>query len=132
MIPQGARLLPDMEQELRPMASYTYALDLERNRFIGMTDGTAALKQAVFKILSTEKEYYSIYSDEYGIHARSLIGQDPILVRAELEYRIKEALLMDDRILDVQHYDLSYDEDHSTLSFTVVSTLGDIDIQEVM
>ena len=42
----------------------------------GYIEGLGALKQAIYKVLSTERYEYPIYSFNYGIDIESLIGKD--------------------------------------------------------
>lgn len=51
-------------QEQKP--SLTWEMDLNSNRIKGKIDGIEAIKQAVEKILLTERYAYRIYSWNYG------------------------------------------------------------------
>ena len=46
--------------------SRTYAVDWQTGRVSGFVDGTDALKQAIYKILQTERFAHLIYSWNYG------------------------------------------------------------------
>jgi hypothetical protein len=70
----------------------------------GFTDELKALQQAIYKVLNTEKYEYPIYSFAYGIELESLIGKDPIYVQIELQRRIQECLLQDERITGVDNF----------------------------
>lgn len=52
-------------QEGEKIPSYTYKLDDTRVR--GYVDGSEAVKQAVYKILMTERYKYIIYGFNYGV-----------------------------------------------------------------
>jgi len=123
MIPVGGQISrqnpPTIEQPSR-----TWKLDFDRGRVTGMMDGLDAVRQAVFKILKTERFRYLIYSSDYGAEFNGLIGQDPALVRSELRRRIREALTQDDRIEDVTDVQIDIAGDSATVRFTVVSTFG--------
>ena len=79
--------------------SKTYRLDFENGRCVGLVDGIEAIKQSIFKMLSTDRFKYLIYSDNYGFE--NLVGKERLLVQAELPRRIKEAVLQDERVTDV-------------------------------
>lgn len=79
--------------------SKTYRLDFENGQCSGMVDGVEAIKQSIFKMLSTDRFKYLIYSDNYGFE--NLIGKERLFVQAELPRRIKEAVLQDERVTDV-------------------------------
>lgn len=89
-------LLPDLTEEELP--TQTYAMVLDQTRIRGKCEGTTALKQAIYKIVNTERYDYPVYSESYGIELKDLLGKPQFYCMAELERRIKEALLQDDRI----------------------------------
>ena len=67
----------------------------------GFVDGMEALKQSIYKALSTEQYEYPIYSFQYGIAWKQLIGEDRSYVRAELRRMVEELLMRDDRVQSV-------------------------------
>ncbi len=98
---------PDFIQEENP--SLTYAMKVSADsgkdsRFVGTVDDTAAIRQAVLKILSTEKYEHEIYSWDYGIVLEDLFGMPMDDVMSRLEGRITEALTVDDRIDSVEDF----------------------------
>lgn len=108
--------------------SRTYRLDMENNRISGMADGLEAVKQAVYLILNTERYWYPIYSWDYGAELNSLYGQPAGIVYPEIERRVTEALMQDDRITGVDGF--SFEKAGGTVRafFIVHSIFGDIDI----
>lgn len=123
MIPQGASLTPDTVQAEMP--SRTYSIDLQQGRMGGTTDGLDAVKQAVYKILHTERFAYLVYSGDYGFEQAGLVGGNPGFVQSELQRRIREALLQDDRISEVVDFRVDVQGDEAAVSFTVGSIYGD-------
>lgn len=110
-------------QEQKP--SLTWKLDLSSNRVKGMIDDKDAILQAVEKILLTERYAYRIYSWNYGAELQFYIGKDTDFVLADAERTIREALLQDDRILDIQDFSTKQvDLNSVSVSFTVVSVAG--------
>src|SRR5690606_27931875 len=65
MIPTGGTIADAATAEVR-QPSRTYKLEFARGRVAGMTDGLDAIKQAVYKILQTDRFRYEIYSFDYG------------------------------------------------------------------
>jgi hypothetical protein len=108
------------------LPTYTYRLDFEKGRCIGMTDGLDAMKQAIFKVLSTNRFEHLIYSDDYGFE--NPVGQDEVFVRAEIPRRIQEALLQDERITSVEDMNMNFTKDSATISFTCHTLYGDVDV----
>lgn len=132
MIPANSDLLvEDFEYITQP--SKTYRLNIENNTISGgYIDGLEALKQAVYKILNTERFDYIIYSWNYGIEVKNLIGEHMSFVIPELERVIKEALMQDDRIEDVTDFEFSINKNIVTTKFKVISIEGVANIEKVV
>lgn len=121
-------ILEDLEDISEP--SYTYKMDMDKKRIINYCDNLDAIKQAIYKILCTERYNYPIYSQDYGIELEDLIGEPTSYVIPELERRITEALLQDDRIQDV--YDFEFDTPSKnivTVKFYADTDFGITDIE---
>jgi phage baseplate assembly protein W len=125
LLPEGASISTDTEiSEQTTMTSRTYKIDFEKGRIVGMTDGLDAVKQAVHKILLTERFRYLIYDSDYGVELEGLIGKPQAYVKSEIKRRITEALTQDDRIVNVSDFDIRFKEETAYVSFTVVSVFG--------
>lgn len=94
----------------------------------GFVEGMEALKQSIYKALSTEQYEYPIYSFQYGIAWKQLIGEDRSYVRAELRRMVEELLMRDDRIQSVDSFEFSFSGDSCHCSFDVSSIYGDISV----
>jgi phage baseplate assembly protein W len=106
--------------------SFTHKLNIERNRVVGYVDGKDAYRQAVYKILNTERYQYVIYSWNYGVEFQELIGKPIYYVVPELERRITEALMQDDRTVSVGNFSFDTSERGVVkVTFTAVSIYGD-------
>ena len=121
MIPQRA-INVELATEETIETSRTYKMS--GNRIQGYTDGLDALKQAIYKVLNTERYEYPIYSFSYGIELESLLGKDPIYVQIELKRRIQECLLRDDRITEVDNFKFEVNGDEIKCTFDVHSIFG--------
>jgi phage baseplate assembly protein W len=71
-------------------------------RIAGMVDGQDAARQAIDKILRTERFVWPIYDDQYGNDLAELLGKEMPYVKAEVRRMLVEALKADDRVNDVQ------------------------------
>lgn len=132
MTPEQGVNITELETVTQP--SLTYSLDLERKRITGKIDNQEAIKQAVMKILNTERYAYTIYSSQYGVQLERLIGQDYDFIVSDIERTISEALLVDDRITGISDFKIEKSGLNSLLaSFTVNSIFGtdriDIEVQ---
>lgn len=129
MIPSTVGFLnEDFEIEEQP--SKIYKMDLEGDSIKGFCDKQEAMKQAVFRILNTERYQYLIYSWNYGIETIDLYGEPVTWVCPELERRIIEALSADSRIINVTDFkhDISVKGVIHT-TFTVHTIFGDIEAE---
>ncbi len=97
---------------------------LSEEKIEGFVDGLEALKQSVYKVLSTERYESPIYSFSYGIAWKDLVGKEEPYIRAEMQRMIREALLMDNRIDEVDDFDFTFTEDACICSFQVSSIYG--------
>lgn len=103
----------------------TYKMHISLETINGKTDEQEAMIQAIYKILNTERYAYPIYSDNYGIELIDLIGEDAEWVCPELQRRIEEALLQDERIKEVSDFDFTIEDDKIHVSFTASTIFGD-------
>ena len=123
MIPQNSI---DVELTTEETIETSRTYKITGNRIQGYTDGLEALKQAIYKMLNTERYEYPIYSFNYGIELENMIGKDPIYVQIELKRRIRECLLKDDRITEVNNFQFEVNGDEIKCTFDVHSIYGDI------
>lgn len=107
----------------------TYKMKLFGDRINGKTDEQEAMKQAIYKILNTERYSYSIYSWNYGIELKDLFGKPKNFCKSELKRRIKEALMQDERILDVNAFSFEDKKRRElAVTFTANTIYGDVNI----
>lgn len=104
----------------------TYFWDRNSNRIMGVVDGIEAMQQAIYKALNTERFDYVIYSHNYGITLKDLFGKDRYIACAVLERRIRDTLLVDDRITDVSDFEFKVYRHSVLVKFNVTTTIGQI------
>lgn len=140
-------LLPAFSEEVvdefaysqEPGLTYKMRVDQENGtagQFIGHVDGLAAVEQAAYKILNTERGENEIYRNsngvyQYGVEIDDLFGLPIPYVIPELDRRIKDALLQDDRITAVGNFTFDIPRKgviHTT--FTITSIYGNIEINQ--
>lgn len=120
----------DEEQEQEP--SLTYKIDFENKCLTGLIDGEDSIRQAVIKMINTELYADIIYAGEFGVESTDLIGQDRSYVMSEIQDRLEERLIEDDRISEVN--DIEFQEvgkNKLSVSFTVVTDIGEIEMEGV-
>lgn len=107
--------------------SLTWYIDRKTGRIAGTCDGYDAVKQAVEIILNVERYRWQIYQPTSGMQWEGLIGQDTGYVASELQRRLQDALLADDRVTGLDNYTYSATGQTMTVSFTVRTIYGDIE-----
>lgn len=113
------------------MPNKNYKMDIEKEEIFGYVDNFSAMEQVIYKILNTERYQYIIYSWNYGIELKDLFGKPTTYVIAELERRIKEALVQDDRINNVTDYVFEViNKTKIFANFTVITIFGGIDVEK--
>lgn len=129
MIPATSGFLSiDLEQT--PDPSKTYKMNIEAETIRGSCDELEAMKQAIYKILNTERYRYIIYSWNYGVELEELFGEPISYCIPEIERRITEALLQDDRINDVFGFEFATKGKVVSTKFTVSTIFGEANIEK--
>ena len=119
--------------EIEEQPTKTYKMDFDLNRIRGYTDELEAMRQAIFKILSTERYQYIMYSWNYGIELVDLYGEPISYVLPELERRITEALTWDGRILSVDNFQFhTVKKGEIAVTFTAHTIFGDVATDKVV
>lgn len=126
MIPSTTGFL-EQDFELEEQPTHTYKMDMKDDLIRGYTDELEAMRQAIYKILLTERFQYIMYSGNYGIELLDLYGQPISYVCPELERRISEALLWDKRIKSLADFEFSIPQKGVVhVSFTAHTVFGDV------
>jgi hypothetical protein len=130
VVPSTAGFLEE-DFEIEEEAGRTYRMDHEAKRILGYVDGLEAVRQAAFKILSTERYQYIIYSWDYGIETLDLYGEPVSYVCPELERRITDALTQDSRITEVVDFEFETTEKGKLCAaFTVNTVYGALQMEK--
>lgn len=128
MIPSIEILELNIEETTYPNRTYEIVEDGESSsRISGYIDELESIKQAISLILSIERYEHIIYSWDYGIELVDLFGKPMSYVISELPRRIEEALTVDDRIETVTDFEFEQKGKKLHVTFTVVTTVGNID-----
>ncbi len=125
MIPNIAVLNTQLEEVEIP--SNTHRIVYDKNRVNGYTDELAAVRQAIYLRLNTERYAYPIYSFDYGVEFCDLIGMDSQLAVPEIKRRISEALLEDDRILSISNWEFEINKKRVFVTFIVNTVFGNLE-----
>lgn len=104
--------------------SRTFRLDHTWQVVRGTIDQLEAMEQAIYLILNVERYEWPIYSWDYGVELMDLIGRHPDYCKAEIQRRVSEALLQDDRITEVKDFHFTVTGKKILSEFTVVTIFG--------
>lgn len=125
MIPKG---LTTADIEIVTQPSKTYGLNIDNNLIAGKKDTIEAVKQAVYLALNCERYDWLIFSWNYGVELKDLFGKPIKYVTSEVQRRIKDALLQDDRISDVNSFSFEKSARNTLhVTFTVQSNCGEFE-----
>lgn len=117
------------EEILAQIPSRTYRL--QNGRIAGWIDELAAMRQAIEKVLHTERFTWLIYTDNYGVELKSLLGEELDLVMAEMERIVREALSVDERIIEIENFQVTQENRNTLLvSFFVTTIFGSIQMEQ--
>lgn len=100
---------------------------LNETNIKGQIDGLAAIKQAIYHILRTERYSSPIYDADYGVELEQYVGKDFGFIMAGIQETLRDALLQDDRITDVLVDDVSESTEQKNaviIQFTVYTIYG--------
>lgn len=102
--------------------------ELKDGRAVGKIRGEEALCQSIRLMLEVPRYRYLIYSWQYGSELEGLIGEGIETVQAKAPAMIREALMVDDRILDVTDFSVrkSSGAGAADIDFTVHTAEGSI------
>lgn len=131
MIPSNSGFL-SQDFIIEEQSSQTYRMDFNKLNIRGYTDKLEAMKQVIYKILSTERYQYIIYSWNYGVELADLFGQPISYVLPEIKRRIGEALTYDRRINSVEDFSFEVGKGKVHTTFTAHTIFGDLLIEKAV
>ena len=102
---------------------------LENGNF-KIVEGNEALKVWIYKAILTPRYNYSIYSWDYGSELFDLIGKayTPSLTKEEAKRYIKEALLINPYILEVNVLDTDFKDGILSANVKIVTIYGESEV----
>ncbi len=110
--------------------SKTFLIDNRKERMERKIDELDAMKQAIEKVLSTERYEQSIYSWDYGVELADLFGMPQTFVKSELKRRIEEALLEDDRIESIEDFSVEFAKNTAIARFLAITIFGSLSLEK--
>ena len=124
MIPQiNNQLIGESIQYRQPNLTYRVG----NSTVAGKVDKLDSVKQAIYHILSTERYSNPIYDGDYGVELEQYIGKDIGFITAGIQETLRDALMQDDRISDVQVDNVEKSDKQNNaclIDFTVFTIYG--------
>src|SRR5690606_19556148 len=99
---------------------------------VSFVDGQEAVKQAIFLMLNSERYEQLIFSWNTGVEFKNLIGKPTAYVASEVQRRITECLLQDDRITDVTDFRVTTSKNKVHVTFTAHTIFGEVQAERVV
>ena len=127
VLPTGGKLDLSGGVEYVSQPSKTWRTDPATHRLSGICEGYDAVRQAVNIILNVERYRWQIFQPSSGMEWEGLLGQDAGFVAAELQRRVTEALMMDDRVTGIENFTYSVEGQSLSASFTVTTIYGGVE-----
>ncbi|MCI9444348.1 MAG: DUF2634 domain-containing protein [Oscillospiraceae bacterium] len=106
--------------------SLTWIADPVTNRLRGRGGGWEAIRQAVEVIVNVERFKWQIYTPNFGTDYDGLLGTEPGYAASELQRRLEDAFLPDNRILGIKDFIWSFEDTSLSAAFTVLTVFGDV------
>lgn len=132
MIPSMNNILTT-DIQVKTQETKNYRMFFTEKCIKGYVDELEAMQQVIYKILNTERYQYIIYSWDYGIETLDLYGEPISYVCPEIERRIVEALIQDDRIESVDNFEFDYNKKGKIhVTFKVHTIYGDLEEEKVV
>lgn len=108
-----------------------YGIDFTTGQLTGqIVEGIEAIKVWIWNCLHTQRFRYPIYSWDYGADLEQYIGQSVTeeFLNADCEDEIREALLINPNITDIDDFEATFDNGSLSISFTAVTKFGETEV----
>lgn len=107
--------------------SNTYKIDTVNGRLSTKITGKDSIRQAIDKILITERYAFLIYDWNYGVGLDKYIGKDFAYIQADIKNNVEKSIKYDDRVLAINSVDIfKLGIDSMYIRYNVSTTDGEI------
>lgn len=109
-----------------------YGIDFSTGQLTGkIVEGKEAIKVWIWNCLKTQRFRYPIYSWDYGTDLEQYIGQtvSEEFLNADCEDEIREAMLVNPYITDIEDFTADFRGTRLNISFTAVTKFGDAEVE---
>ena len=133
MIPSSPKLSVENNgtETFEVLPTKTYRIDHTNKRIIGTIEGRDAVMQFIHKVLHTDKYAFEIYDWYYGNELMKLVGHSYDYVVTRIANILREALLVDDRIIAIRDFNFTRLSVDSVLVICYIDTVyGEIKYEQ--
>ena len=112
-----------------------YGIDFDTGQLSGkIVEGVEAVKVWAWKAVQTQRYRYYVYSWDYGQEYEDMVGKgySEEYMKAELERMTEECLLQNPYITGIENFEYKKTGDRVTLSFKMITNLGDAEVETVV
>ena len=109
-----------------------YGIDFETGQLTGeIVEGIEAVKVWIWMCLHTQRFRYPLYSWDYGADLEQYIGQTVTeeFLNADCEDEIREALLVNPYIEEIEDFKASFDNGRLSISFGARTKFGETEVE---
>jgi hypothetical protein len=103
---------------------HSFWVDFQERHLVGRVDGLDAIMQHIRFLLTVERYKYPVFTKNVGVDLDSLVGRDADLIRCILPARVRDALLVDPRVLDVTNFQFEVNGSDVLARFKVTTIYG--------
>ena len=131
MLPASSDFL---NRPIKPTArpTNTHKYHMETKCIQAYTNELDAMRQFIYITLNIERYKHEIFSWNVGVELVDLFGEPKTYVIPEIERRIREALLYDERILSVDEFGFEAKKHRMIVTFTVKTIFGEIEYEKAV
>lgn len=108
-----------------------YGLDFKTGQLTGeIVEGIEAIKVWIWNCLHVQRFRHPIYSWDYGADLEQYIGQEVTqeFLNTDCEDEIRETMLVNPYITDIEDFSASFEKDRLLISFRVITKFGDTEV----
>lgn len=101
------------------------------NGQLKIVEGNDALKVWIYKVIKTERYKYVVYNDDYGTEIFKYIGKNYTrkYTEAEIVRDIKEALLINEYIIEIKKINANYIGSTLTVAVELTTIYSDLELE---
>lgn len=122
----------EIDEEEESYIPREYEIDFKTGQLTGkILEGNAAIATWCWMALKTNRYQFYIYSWDYGSEFSELIGKNysKAFLQTELERMVKDCVLENPYIEDIEEFSFEQDEEKLCIKFTIITEFGEEELE---